>query len=651
MWNEVLEDLVVVKRSGQRVDFNASKIAIAIKKAFDAVYIESDEKQIYKVFEKVLTYINKNYKDRKTINVEDIQDIIESVLKEEKFEKVFSSFKDYRQKRAASRKVFNEKQQHKFVKAIEKVENENNNQDTSLPPNEVLNKFGKIISSEYAKSYILDAKYVRALEEGNIYIHNLDYFSLGYLPYLNLKLDIKDDDNYLDDFINAIVNAQKEVSYEIGVNTIDCLLSKFILKKYKYKLKKYLKKYLSLSGLYEFINYKKIEEVVNKLTDINNTYEELKIFISNNILSNIFKTAIDDSYDDIKSILGDTVYRVFNALMINSKVESTFTLSVGTNNSTICALVRDEIITYLNDNNYLNNIHVVFKINQSLEESYLSKITSLIINKKNISLMFAKNSYNCELCDAEYFSNGIRIFENINDSEKKATGRMIVSNISINLARLGLKYLNKNRKDFYEELDQMLEFVKNVLVISFEIMGNKNKENYNILFDGNILGDERLESGQKIRKILKTGTLGIGLVGLKECILALEPDEEKQYKLLLELLDYFNQKCQKFEADNKLNFNIFEPSDMHPRKYLMAIDKSIYGTHKKITDKAYYDLIDTAKFIKNYEDLAKVQKAFRGGNLITIKLSNKISSKKIIDMIKELIDSDVGFVKIDVGEK
>lgn len=651
MWNEVLEDLVVVKRSGQRVDFNASKIAIAIKKAFDAVYIESDEKQIYKVFEKVLTYINKNYKDRKTINVEDIQDIIESVLKEEKFENVFSSFKDYRQKRAASRKVFNEKQQHKFVKAIEKVENENNNQDTSLPPNEVLNKFGKIISSEYAKSYILDAKYVRALEEGNIYIHNLDYFSLGYLPYLNLKLDIKDDDNYLDDFINAIVNAQKEVSYEIGVNTIDYLLSKFILKKYKYKLKKYLKKYLSLSGLYEFINYKKIEEVVNKLTDINNTYEELKIFISNNILSNIFKTAIDDSYDDIKSILSDTVYRVFNALMINSKVESTFTLSVGTNNSTICALVRDEIITYLNDNNYLNNIHVVFKINQSLEESYLSKITSLIINKKNISLMFAKNSYNCELCDAEYFSNGIRIFENINDSEKKATGRMIVSNISINLARLGLKYLNKNRKDFYEELDQMLEFVKNVLVISFEIMGNKNKENYNILFDGNILGDERLESGQKIRKILKTGTLGIGLVGLKECIFALEPDEEKQYKLLLELLDYFNQKCQKFEADNKLNFNIFEPSDMHSRKYLMAIDKSIYGTHKKITDKAYYDLIDTAKFIKNYEDLAKVQKAFRGGNLITIKLSNKISSKKIIDMIKELIDSDVGFVKIDVGEK
>ena len=46
MWNEVLENLVVVKRSGQRVDFNASKVAIAIKKAFDAVYQDPDEKQI-----------------------------------------------------------------------------------------------------------------------------------------------------------------------------------------------------------------------------------------------------------------------------------------------------------------------------------------------------------------------------------------------------------------------------------------------------------------------------------------------------------------------------------------------------------------------------------------------------------------------------
>ena len=76
MEKDLLEELVVVKRSGQRVNFNDTKIALAVKKGFDSVYEEYDEKLVNKVKEKVLSEIRKNYKDRKTIGVEDIQDII-----------------------------------------------------------------------------------------------------------------------------------------------------------------------------------------------------------------------------------------------------------------------------------------------------------------------------------------------------------------------------------------------------------------------------------------------------------------------------------------------------------------------------------------------------------------------------------------------
>ena len=106
MWNENLEELIVVKRSGQRVEFNASKIAIAIKKAYENTFNEPDEKKVFKIFEKVLCYINYNYKERKTITVEDIQDIIEKILKESNEIDVYNSFNEYRNKRAASRKVF-----------------------------------------------------------------------------------------------------------------------------------------------------------------------------------------------------------------------------------------------------------------------------------------------------------------------------------------------------------------------------------------------------------------------------------------------------------------------------------------------------------------------------------------------------------------
>ena len=287
-----------------------------------------------------------------------------------------------------------------------------------------------------------------------------------------------------------------------------------------------------------------------------------------------------------------------------------------------------------------------------LEEAYISKIASLIINQKNISLSFPKNSYNNDpYNEVEYFSNGLRIFENLNEYEKRSNGRMIVTNTSINMARLGLKYLNnKNISNFYEELDQLLDVAKNEMLLVFETMGNKNKENYQVLFNGNVYGDDRLLPGQKIRKIIKAGVLNVGLVGLKECVLCFEQDPTKQYSFLLEVLEYLNKKMKQFSEETKLYFSIFEPSEEKARKYLIGIDKSIYGSHKNITDKGLYDLIETASFIPDNKSLGQVQRLLNGGNLITMDISNKTNNKKVVDLIKELVNDDIGFVKMKVGK-
>ena len=647
MWNEVLENLVVVKRSGQRVDFNASKIAIAIKKAFDAVYQEVDEKQVYRVFESVLKYINDNYMERKTISVEDIQDTIENHLKELGFQKVFEAFQDYRQRRAASRKVFSEKQQHKFVKVVESVENI----DSTLSPKKLLHKFGKIISSEYAKSYILDSKYVSAYEDGNIYIHNLEFFPLGYISYLNLKLDIKPDDEYLDEFLNDIINAQNEVSSELGINNIDALLESYFLNHYKKILKQKLKCYFEINGIYELVSFNKMEDTINKIPDIDIDVSYFDQFVTNPILKNVFSMMINDTFKNEKDFIKVTIARIFNNLR-SYQANDYFTISVSTKESKVTEYIRENVISYLTDNNLIDNIHVVFKIIPSMDDEYLTKIASLVINQKNISLSFPKNSYNKDdTNDVEYFSNGIRIFESLNDNEKKSTGRMVATNTSINMARLGLKYLNnKSISHFYEELDQLLELAKNEMLLDFETLGNKNKENYQALFNGNILGDERLEQGQKIRKIIKSGILNLGLVGLKECVLSFEPDPNKQYPLLIEILKYLDKKMKEFSEETKLNFSLFEPSSITSRKHFIGIDKSIYGSHKDITDKCAYDLINTAKFITNNKDLSKVQKLLSGGCLVTINISEKTNNKKIVDLIKELINDDFGFVKLKVGK-
>lgn len=647
MWNEVLENLVVVKRSGQRVDFNASKIAIAIKKAFDAVYQDPDEKQIYNVFESVLKYINENYKDRKTIQVEDIQDIIENNLKELGFESVYSAFSEYRQKRAASRKVFNEKQQHKFVKVVESI----GNIDSTLTPNKLLHKFGKIISSEYAKSYILDSKYVRAYEEGNIYIHNLELFSLGYISHLNLKLDVSLEDD-LDEFLSNMVNSQNEVSGEVGINNLDNLLEEYFLNHYKKDLKKSIKRYLESNGMLELVPFKRIEELITRINDIDIDIDYFSEFTVNNILKESYKKILKDSLENTKNYVNYIIYKIFNNLRNNYNTDNIYTISISNKTSNISKLARESIITYLADNNYLDNIHVVVKIIPELEDTYLSKIASLIINGKNISLSFPRNSYNNDPNnEVEYFSNGLRVFENINEYERRSTGRMVVASTSINMARLGLKYLNNNNiSNFYSELDSVLDLAKNELLLAFETIGNKNKENYQALFTGNILGDERLEPGQKIRKIIKAGTINVGLIGLKECVMCFEKDESKEYNLLLEILEYLNKKMKEFSDETKLCFQLFEPSGEGSRKYIMGIDKSIYGTHKGITDKTSYDLIETARFIPGRKELSKIQGLFTGGSMVTINIPNKINNKNVVELIKELIEDDLGYVKIKVGK-
>jgi transcriptional regulator NrdR family protein len=96
MEREFFNDIIVVKRSGQRVNFNATKVAIAVKKGFDSVYEDYDEKKVNTVYERVLKDIEKNYESRKTIGVEEVQDIIEKELKKYD-ETVYESFAGYRE--------------------------------------------------------------------------------------------------------------------------------------------------------------------------------------------------------------------------------------------------------------------------------------------------------------------------------------------------------------------------------------------------------------------------------------------------------------------------------------------------------------------------------------------------------------------------
>ena len=649
---QVLSDLVVVKRSGQRVSFNGTKIAIAIKKAFDNVDVDISLKKVNKVYEDVLCYIKNNYATRKTINVEDIQDIIETKLKENKFYDVYQAFSDYRIKRAASRKAFSIKQQHKFVRAIERIINEN--KSVIGKPNDILLDFGKTISCEYTKAYVLDNKFVRAHDDGSIYIHNLDYFNLGNLSSTHLKFDNVINNNFPLDLIQMAINAKSEIDGEITLSKFDYILVPELISRFKSELKNAIEAYLNIEGFCEYVDVSKIEELIDKENTLNINIGVFDSILLNKRVKELIVLAYNTSYKKTIEWLSAGIKQLLLHLNNNFQENKKYSISLGTNDSYEGNLINNCYVKQLLEVDYLENLTTIFKIRKNNNMELYNKIVETIESAKNVALSFIESSYNDDAeNEVEYFSNGRRIFENELYDSRSSIGRMIVASVSVNMGRLGFEYKNKNLKDFYLEFDGMLELAKNVLLSIFENMGNKYKENYRFVFNNNILDDDKLENGQKIRKILKKGALNIELVGLFECVINLEEDLEKQKELLLKILKFANEKVSKFIDESRLNFIISETSKSRPLKKLMDLDKAIYGIKKGVSDKPNYSRIDR---LFNYKDdinndfkyIGKYQKMLSGGCLIEIELPKNISCNKISDMINLAIDSDIGFLKMMV---
>lgn len=649
---QVLSDLVVVKRSGQRVSFNGTKIAIAIKKAFDNVDVDISLKKVNKVYEDVLCYIKNNYATRKTINVEDIQDIIETKLKENKFYDVYQAFSDYRIKRAASRKAFSIKQQHKFVRAIERIINEN--KSVIGKPNDILLDFGKTISCEYTKAYVLDNKFVRAHDDGSIYIHNLDYFNLGNLSSTHLKFDNVINNNFPLDLIQMAINAKSEIDGEITLSKFDYILVPELISRFKSELKNAIEAYLNIEGFCEYVDVSKIEELIDKENTLNINIDVFDSILLNKRVKELIVLAYNTSYKKTIEWLSAGIKQLLLHLNNNFQENKKYSISLGTNDSYEGNLINNCYVKQLLEVDYLENLTTIFKIRKNNNMELYNKIVETIESGKNVALSFIESSYNDDAeNEVEYFSNGRRIFENELYDSRSSIGRMIVASVSVNMGRLGFEYKNKNLKDFYLEFDGMLELAKNVLLSIFENMGNKYKENYRFVFNNNILDDDKLENGQKIRKILKKGALNIELVGLFECVINLEEDLAKQKELLLKILKFANEKVSKFIDESRLNFIISETSKSRPLKKLMDLDKAIYGIKKGVSDKPNYSRIDR---LFNYKDdinndfkyIGKYQKMLSGGCLIEIELPKNISCNKISDMINLAIDSDIGFLKIMV---
>ena len=656
----ITDKLQVVKRNGKKVEFNASKIAIAIKKAFDEIIerqIDDDgvakysEKDMQKVFQDVLDRIEKEYKDKDKIKIEEIQDLIETSLKAKKYEDVYKCFSDYRERRAQSRAAFtDDNKTHKFLKTLEGLalksaaeddaKRENGNIDGNSAMGTML-QFGSNVSKEFAKAYLIKKKFADAHDDGDIHIHDMDFNAMGTTTCLQIDLSklfkggfstghgyLREPNDIMSYSALAAIAIQSNQNDQHGGQSIplfDYYLAPGVLKTYKKQLKMTLTDLLDYAGFTEFIAMKTLEDTISKLTTIDNKLEDFeKFYKDNEPLKRLFSMALDKALaktDRITYQAMEAFIHNLNTMHSRAGAQVPFSsINFGTDTSPEGRMVMK---------NYLLSVDAglghaetpifpisIFKVKEGV--NYNPEDPNYDLFKLSCKVSAKRLFPNFEFIDApynlQYYVPGrpetevvtmgcrTRVMANVVDPDRQiAIGRGNLSFTTINLVRLGIKHGivgNTTRKKadmdaFYKELDEKLELCRDQLLERFEIQCNKRVYNFPFLMgQGNWMDSEKLKPNDKLRKVLKHGTLSIGFIGLAETLVALigehHGESAKAQKLGLEIIGHMREKIDGFAQEQKLNFSLLATPAEGLSGRFTRIDQAIYGKIKGVTDRPYY---------------------------------------------------------------
>ncbi len=644
----------VIKRNGKKTNFDGSKIAVAIKKGFDSVNTDEEkkynEKDIQKVYQKVIKRIDKEYvsKNIDKIKIEEIQDLIEDELKKCGYEDVYESFSNYRERRAASRLAFaDEKKMHKFLKSLEglglksaseeNAKRENANIDGNSAMGTML-QYGSTVSKEFAKAYLMKKKFAEAHDAGDIHIHDMDFLAMGTTTCMQIDLNKlfkngfstghghlrppKDIMSYGALAAIAIQSNQNDQHGGQSIPAFDYYLAPGVLMTFKKQFKQSVYELLDFSDFISFVNMDKVAKEIDKLTSIE---FDLSIFEGIYKESREVKRIFEKAYDIALAKTDRTTYQAMEAFVHN----------LNTMHSRAGAQVPFSSINFGTDTspegrmvikNYLLSVDAglgkgetpifpisIFKVKEGVNYNKEDPNYDLfrLSCKVSAKRLFPNFSFIDSPFNKQYYKEGdfttevgymgcrTRVLANVADPNKAVTpGRGNLSFTTINLPRLGIKHgiitnEKTDLKGFFDELEELMDMVKDQLLERFEIQCSKKMYNFPFLLGQGVwLDSEKLKPNDRLRKILKHGTLSIGFIGLAECLKALigkhHGESEEAQKLGIKIIKFMREKCDQYSKEYNLNFTCLATPAEGLSGRFTNIDKAIYGRIKGITDREYY---------------------------------------------------------------
>ena len=460
-----------------------------------------------------------------------------------------------------------------------------------------------------------------------------------------------------------------------------------VLKTFKKQFKQTIDDILIYTDFDKFAATNGIDREIEKLESID---FDISIFDKYSRESEQLKRAFRISYDIAMKKTKKIVSQAMEAFIHDTNVIDTNgneriypTINLGTDTSAEGRMVITKILDAIdfgieNEKERLSPL-VIFKIKEGINYNEEDKNYDLykraidIASRRNYpAFSFLDATYNKKYyvennpdSEVAYNSSNMREMENIIDREGKqiASQRGNISYTTINLARIGiknspiLKEMSKSKEkqyeEFFNELEDKLNLVKDQLLDRFEAQGNKKAYEFPFFIKQGVWMDaEKAKDDDRIRKVIKQGSLTVGFMGLEECLIALTGkkriDNKETQKLGIQIISFMKSKVEEFSNKYNLNFSLMGTEDKELAEEFIATDKAIYGNLKGITDKNIYTnsfYIDNASDIK---DKIKIEAPYHeltnGGHVLTIDIT-EASKEELENILRNAKENNIGFIK------
>lgn len=603
----------VIKRDGRVVGYNEEKIKAAIRKAMLQTELGEDEALIQRISDRV------GMSGSERMTVEDIQDKVELELMKSPRKEVAKRYIAYRDQRSIARRA---KTRDMFLEIIEAKNNditrENANMNTDSPAGMMM-KFASETTKPFVDDYLLSAEAREAVNNGYIHIHDKDYYPTKSLTCVQHPLDKILKNGFVAGHgesrpakrietasIIACISmetAQNEMHGGQAIPAFDFYLAPFVRSSFIEEVKTIESlQGVDLSHLYN----KEIDDYVKKPLDGLQGDERYLQHAINRTASRVHQAmeAFIHNMNTIHSRGGNQV--VFSSI------------NYGTDTSAEGRCIIRELLnsTYEGVGNGATAIFPIQIWKKKRGVSYLPEDRNYDLYRlacKVTARRFFPNFVNLDatynyhekwraddpkryLYEIATMGCRTRVFEN-RYGEKTSVGRGNLSFTTINIVRLAIECMSIVDKEeriaaFFKKLDHVLDIAARQLNDRFEFQKTALVKQFPLLMSRLWNGAENLDLNDTIESVINQGTLGIGFIGLAECLIALigkhhgESDEAQQ--LGLKIVSHMRSRVNDFSEKYGHNFSVLAtPAEGLSGKFTVR-DRKTFGEIPGVTDKIYY---------------------------------------------------------------